>query len=128
MRVRNSTVVFLLLTACQAEKTVGVIEHSELSSEEQAAVMSVMSANLKTPYDAHYILPAVTRDPRKSATKYCGCVNAKNSFGGYIGYYPFSGVMTAEGGAVVFRLRDVDSADSNDAAVYCIMEKKPVPC
>jgi hypothetical protein len=51
-------------------------------------VIQAVGVKLKDADTARYKLPA-PNDQFKETGGYCGCVNARNSYGGYVGYYPF---------------------------------------
>lgn len=58
------------------------------TAAEKAAVLSVMQSHLKDPASAQYRWLA-----KRPGGHYCGMVNAKNSYGGYIGFQPFALIL-----------------------------------
>ncbi|KAA1053792.1 hypothetical protein [Azospirillum argentinense] len=56
----------------------------ELTKEEKAAISKAIQEQLKDPESIR-----ITWEPLHSDETYCGTVNARNSFGGYVGDAPF---------------------------------------
>ena len=59
----------------------------ELSKPEKDLIAHVVSMDMKDPDAAKFLWVPII-EANVSAT-YCGLVNGKNSYGGYIGYHPF---------------------------------------
>jgi hypothetical protein len=58
-----------------------------LTDKEKIIITRAVTASLKDPDSAKFQWVPIVEDARSAA--YCGLVNAKNSYGGYVGYYPF---------------------------------------
>jgi hypothetical protein len=68
----------------------------ELTPEEKDALSAIVAQGLKDPEAAHFKwMPVVLRE-RDGITDYCGLLNGKNSYGGYIGYMRFYGQLTKD--------------------------------
>lgn len=87
------------------------VEYTELDDAQTKAVVEHVGAELKDPYSAHYLLPALPDMEAQGSDGlsvwYCGCVNSKNSYGGYVGFTPFYGMFltpeaTKEGWGFLF--------------------------
>lgn len=92
-------------------------EARELSKKERTIVETAVKSSLKDPASATFkwlpLLPSA--DP---AQPYCGLVNAKNSYGGYVGDAPFLVMVVTEGGdkilhAVVIGMATGDPTDTD---------------
>ncbi len=60
-----------------------------LGQDEQAALTKVFAPSFKDPDAARFKWMPVILAERGGITDYCGLVNGKNSYGGYIGYGRF---------------------------------------
>lgn len=79
----------------------------ELSPEEKQILGVSLAQGLKDPAAAQFKWGPITQAGSDGIAHYCGMVNGKNSFGGYIGYQPFSASVRivngkATGGAIIF--------------------------
>ncbi len=91
-------------------------------------VVSDVKHGLKDPYTAKFNSLFVRRE--RAYISVCGEVNAKNSFGAYVGSRPFFGVVRHEPGKskpyVMFSFIDKGDGDfDDDFAHYCL--GKPLP-
>jgi hypothetical protein len=68
----------------------------ELSDAEKTALTHALSRTLKDPDSAKFQWVSVRYLPGTQATDYCSLVNAKNSFGGYIGFQTFHAVLQVD--------------------------------
>ena len=85
MRVLNWLTLFLSLTFFQA--SVGGQKDERPNSDEVKQMQLAVSYPFLDPESAKF------RNVRKSILGYCGEVNAKNSFGAYVGYKIFHAVL-----------------------------------
>ncbi len=60
-----------------------------LNDTEKAMIANAVSGTLKDPASAQFKWAPLVVNTRDGVTDYCGLVNAKNSYGGYVGYAPF---------------------------------------
>lgn len=75
-----------------------------------------METRLKDPESARFSDVMVTRSDKGVLTA-CGQVNAKNSYGGYVGSTRFIGMLLPESkDALIFK---IDGADESIAATMC---------
>ena len=63
----------------------------ELTDKEKGVIMKAVKRELKDPESARFqwVKLADKINPKHFVATYCGLVNAKNGYGGYIGYEPF---------------------------------------
>jgi hypothetical protein len=66
---------------------VSPLQARELNDKERALIAEVVTTSFKDPAAAQFRWPLMP-DIEFSVT-YCGLVNGKNSYGGYIGFSPF---------------------------------------
>lgn len=109
--IRFAFPLMLLLTGCYATapaappKAEAVVipelpdsELRDLTAAEKKLLADGFAKGLKDPLSAQF---QWTKVPKKFASEmidYCGMVNAKNSYGGYVGAMPFMGsIMTSKG-------------------------------
>ncbi len=82
----------------------GVAVAHTLTAEQTAAIESGVRDGLKDPDSAKFrgfrASAKQPKDPKAAVSTYnvCGYVNAKNSYGGYTGAMPFSGLLFAPSG------------------------------
>lgn len=69
-----------------------VAPRRSLSAVEKAAIVEAVTAQMKDPLSAQFKWPMMRGD----AGTYCGYVNAKNSFGGYVGFHLFAVFVSRE--------------------------------
>ncbi|WP_404991292.1 hypothetical protein [Cupriavidus pauculus] len=67
---------------------------------EMAAITQAVKDQVKDPDSVK--LRGVMAVQEEGVTKFCGEVNAKNSFGGYVGFKPFYAFMIIEGAKPVY--------------------------
>jgi hypothetical protein len=84
----------------------------QLTGSEKAAVEEAVKGQLKDPFSAKFKWPDYINEESRI---YCGYVNAKNSYGGYIGYTMFyvfiarpEGTISGKTEAVLMELGDSD--------------------
>lgn len=68
----------------------------ELSDSQISFIQNEVRNNLKDPESARFAQIAAVREP-EGILLVCGFVNGRNSFGGYTGFQPFSGIYTELG-------------------------------
>lgn len=100
-------------------------ETNELDSGREAAVVAGVGAALRDPDSARYRLPTVSS--MADATSYCGCVNAKNGFGGYEGQRPFFGLFLLKGTKETFITSGTEPGDAVNRDM-CSQHNLKVPC
>jgi outer membrane murein-binding lipoprotein Lpp len=61
----------------------------ELTAQEKAVLGPMIAAKMKDPAAAQIKWMPVIQQERDGVTHYCGLVNGKNSYGGYIGFLRF---------------------------------------
>lgn len=99
-----------------------------LAPVEKAAIKAAVEEKLKDPFSAQF-----KWGQWNGSAYYCGTVNAKNSFGGYIGFVPFLALVAfAEGkvaGPPFIMLADADpnSVDSRVVREQCAKGGYPQP-
>jgi hypothetical protein len=89
-RVKPLCVAVGLLFVCRSVAFAN--EARELTPQEKKAVEAAVVENFKDPLSAQFKWLPFHTEPREGVW-YCGLVNAKNSFGGYIGFTPFLVLM-----------------------------------
>lgn len=106
-----SVVALTAITACSTP--VGVTP-LPVTSEQDRTAQSVVKGVLKDPYSAQFgAMSAFQLDNGDQV--YCGQVNAKNSYGGYIGYKTFFVRMRGQSVQRVF----LDNYQSSLASIGC---------
>lgn len=85
----------LLLTACAPSylDTLEYLTPVHLTKSQIAIIHAGVARSLKDPESARFGDVVAGKDP-KGIVFACGYVNAKNSFGGYVGDKPFEGVLS----------------------------------
>lgn len=81
--------------AAEQRKACAKITRRELIGLEKSAVISAVKTELKDPYSAQFKWMKVVKQ-KSSIQDYCALVNAKNSYGGYVGYTPFQVMIAKE--------------------------------
>lgn len=89
--MRFLVLVALVLAASSAQAR-------DLTSEEKGAVADSIKRDLKDPDSAQFKwMPFL----EERGTGYCGLLNSKNTYGGYTGFEPFTGLLQIADGKVV---------------------------
>lgn len=65
------------------------IETINISTSLKNKIQEAVKDNLTDPYSMHFKMRKTARSFGNVFFHYCGLVNAKNKFGGYVGYTPF---------------------------------------
>lgn len=103
------------------------IEETALSPAQTAAVVKGVGSAIKDPESARYRLPALVKGVGV-LQEYCGCVNAKNAYGGYTGPAAFYGAFfTAEDSKLVFLMIGGDDKPAGVSAM-CAKAGYSPPC
>lgn len=105
-----------LLTACSGAYQ--SYTSSALTRSQVANVESVVSSTLRDPGSAQFRnIRLVTANRKDGGAEQwvCGEVNGKNGFGGYVGFQPFVGDLTASG----FKMKFTESFNSGLPALLC---------
>lgn len=95
----------------------------ELTEREKKVISGYLAADLKDPASASFswawILPPI--DPNGAVT-YCGAINARNSFGGFVGRSPYLSLVGFKNGEVESAyLTGIASDGSTKSQAYLIM-------
>lgn len=95
----------------------------ELTASEKQAVAATISKGLKDPSAAiFYWTPANTPTGPSGVVAYCGMINGKNSYGGYIGASPYlASLIYRDGVAVGAALVDIASDTTTSSAATLLM-------
>jgi hypothetical protein len=88
---------------------------TSLSAEQSAVIEQHVKASLKDPYSAMFGSKSATIN-EKGVITVCGYVNAKNSFGGYTGMQPYSGVLTGASNKQGFVVISVGGSETEQTA------------
>jgi len=90
---KAANVIFaLFLAGCAPDPHSPIIDQNSLTTSDRNLVIASVVGSLKDPHHAHLRLPPIAkRYIGDDEIHYCGCVNARNSYGGYTGYQPFYG-------------------------------------
>lgn len=70
----------------------------DLTQAEQQIISEAVGDQLKDPYSARYKWPPLLKEQQDG---YCGWVNAKNSYGAYVGSVPFRTQLVWRDGQLV---------------------------
>lgn len=94
-----------------------------LSNAETSAIINGVRGRLKDPASA--IFGGVVAKKEASGFVYvCGSINAKNSFGGYTGDQPYSGMLTGEGPTAFFAVLGIGGGDGKREAIVKVCHGK----
>ena len=107
MRFRHVLMVPLLVGGCVSASpgsgpTTEPLAHYRLDSSDKQAIQDGIKKVLKDPESARFGPLVAGKDP-KGLIFVCGTINARNSFGGYVGDRVFIGGLMKVGSARVFR-------------------------
>lgn len=80
--------------------------------DEKRIVLDTVRSALKDPYSAVFSSVVARKSAGGDVLKVCGLVNAKNSYGGYVGNTPFYVFASREGGRLVPRQSSVTLGNS----------------
>jgi hypothetical protein len=94
MRAKNLTYVSLvLLCGCSKagppSELLSAAERRELTPIEKASLTGALAQTLKDPNAAQFKWVPVIMLEREGIFDYCGYVNGRNSYGGYVGFQKF---------------------------------------
>lgn len=109
--------MFGLLLLAAAHASPHLAFPRDVTPQEKAAIAETVVEGFKDPSSAQFRWPPIMRPDL-----YCGQVNAKNSYGGFVGYRMFSVRLSRIGGRVsayLNRINDVDSLDATQDAQDC---------
>ncbi|MPZ39064.1 MAG: hypothetical protein GEU95_13560 [Rhizobiales bacterium] len=75
----------------------------KISTQEQRVISERLGAWLKDPLSAQYRWPAIQLGATESRPRlpYCFSVNAKNAYGGYVGFRTIVGIVTQSSGKII---------------------------
>ena len=95
----------------------GTAAARDLTDDEKARIIAAVSAQLRDPDSAKFKFPDYDE---ADAPIYCGWVNAKNAFGGYVGDMPFQvGIAPVAGGRV--DVIGIGNGDPDNAMTRALM-------
>lgn len=99
-------------------------QQRSLTDAEKKIIMSTYGSRLKDPLSAQYRWPDLIK-AQADTPDYCFQVNAKNSYGGYVGFQPVLGSVTQRNGTIVgyrFKMGAESSSMMNDtASEFCAL-------
>ena len=113
-------------TEAAAASTLGPGALVDLSNQQQQIIRAGIAKGLKDPESVRFGKLAGTRDKDGSITV-CGYLNAKNSYGGYVGMSPFLGVLLAPPRGNSFELVRLASTPTERQAVVATCGQAGVP-
>lgn len=133
---RISTRTFALLAAlsapaaCQATTTRELPAPKtipyQLSNEDLAAVKRDLPERLKDPSSALFGAMSGSIDTA-GVVKVCGYVNARNSFGGYTGQQPFTGILASNReGKRVFAVTGIGDGSYGSIAILALCQRNGI--
>jgi hypothetical protein len=117
----------LALSGCQspqppADQRVTSTPYS-LPANDVEVVKRFVAAKLKDPASATFGSMAAAVDA-KGVVSVCGSVNARNSFGGYTGHRPYSGILaTNMRGERVFAVVGIGDTDTQAVAIFRLCQR-----
>lgn len=92
--------VSVALSGCYGQPTreaLAAASRRDLTTAEKVSLTRSMSQTLKDPDSAHFKwMPVVLIRRTDGATNYCGLLNSKNSYAGYVGFQPFYAQLTSD--------------------------------
>lgn len=97
----------------------GTAGQYNLSQIEQTAVVDGVKARLKDPVSAIFGGVVAKKDP-DVVVYVCGSVNAKNSYGGYTGHEPYSGMLIGNGAKVFFAVVGIAGSEDEATAILSV--------
>jgi hypothetical protein len=111
----------VVLSGCTTTKPYDPATLRDLTPEERTILASLLSRQMKDPNAAQFRWGRIGPPNEVGRSYYCAMVNGKNSYGGYIGYQPFSTIVQFDGGKIAgIRLENTmfaSDADSGSADV-----------
>jgi hypothetical protein len=90
----------------------------EITPAMRSAIERGVAEALKDPESARFGRMAASKRPAESSPTVCGYVNARNSFGGYVGNRPFLGTLISGNGKAAFILVGMGNSDTEISAVF----------
>jgi hypothetical protein len=86
--VLGAVAVIALAGCVSSEPTAEAIAapRRSLTAEEKAMISHAVAFKLKDPDAAKFLWTPLVVHTREGVTDYCGLVNGKNSYGGYVGF------------------------------------------
>src|SRR5260221_14712411 len=92
MRLRilaSLTAMFLCGCASQPTERVLAAPRRELAAAEKTSLATALSQTLKDPGAAQFKWMPIVMLERDGITDYCGLLNGRNAYGGYVGFQKF---------------------------------------
>jgi hypothetical protein len=91
MRLSFAPLTAIFLCGCAGQPTERVLSapKRELAPAERAALATTLSQTLKDPGSAQFKWMPIVLLERDGITDYCGLLNGRNTYGGYVGYQKF---------------------------------------
>lgn len=119
IRVIAALAAATTLTGClPSEPTpeIAAAQRRELTAAEKAAIGRAVALTMKDPDAAEFIWAPFVIAKREGISDYCGLVNGKNAYGGYVGYQRFYSQLQFDGSGKlinVFPRGIANGADEN---------------
>jgi hypothetical protein len=125
MKSALAVLISTAVTACAAtppqERQLETATPITLNAKQVAAVRDGVTKSLKDPESARF--GRMIGGRTSGGVMVCGYVNAKNSFGGYIGEKPFHGVILGSDNASSFAVTGMGGQDNETGAVFEICRR-----
>lgn len=130
---RNLIVVtgLLAITSCQSAPPRQATPPRQtapymLTSDDIAAIKRDLPSSLKDPNSAMFGTMGSSIDT-KGVVSVCGYVNARNSFGGYTGQQPYTGILaTNREGKRVFAVSGVGDGHYGSMAIFALCQRNGI--
>lgn len=87
-------------TGKPAAPAASAVAPASLSGGERATILEAVKSSLKDPYSAVISSVSAKKNTTGSVIEVCGLINAKNSYGAYVGNRPFYALAIKVGGAI----------------------------
>jgi hypothetical protein len=104
VRIIAACILALTLAGCASMAGVKKADPStlrELTPDERAFLTAQFSKDMKDPAATQFKWAKIGPPNDKGIAWYCGMVNGKNSYGGYVGFQVFDATVTYSGGKIV---------------------------
>lgn len=103
---------------------VNVVKYT-LNQTDQNAIISGVKSSLKDPESARFGAAVASKDLNMERTFYvCGKVNAKNSYGGYVGEKYYYGMLIKDGEKSGFVVLGMGASDSEQSAILTMCSRR----
>jgi hypothetical protein len=125
------TIYFLAATMGLSAAYSGPADARSPTEQEKKVISEAVSRQLKDPYAAKFVFPALPILKDGGMPFYCGLVNSKNSYGAYVGETPFGVALVVRKGNIVGAIPIGDlgnpSSSTTEATMrQCAAEGRPL--